>query len=64
MPSPADVAFGALLEAGRPDLAELVHVFTNDDGTFYIEPLDEVADPADVALIERAEFLINQVCAS
>ena len=66
MPRPADVAVAALLEACRPDLAELVHVFTNDDGTFYLEPMTDLHDgpltAADEALMERAEYVMNQVC--
>lgn len=52
----ADRVHMALMEAGRPDLAELVIVFENDDGTPYVELLDE-CEPDEVALIDRAEHL-------
>ena len=36
---PADIAYAALLEAGRPDLADLVAFHLEDDGiTLYLEP--------------------------
>ena len=54
--TPADITYGLLLEAGRPDLAELVSFHTNDDGTFYLEPLDEVTG-VDLELMEKAEAL-------
>lgn len=55
-PTVADVAYAALLEAGRPDLAELVAFHVDDDGTLYLEPLDDVAG-ADLELMLKAEGL-------
>lgn len=52
----ADVAAAALREVGRPDLAELVQFFIDDDGSFYLEPMDEVFG-TDLALMKRAERL-------
>jgi hypothetical protein len=52
----ATVAHAALLEAGRPDLADLVRFFRNGDGSLYLEPLDEVAGD-DLELMLRAERL-------
>jgi len=51
-----DITHAALLEAGRPDLADLVQFFENDDGSLYLEPMDEVS-PADLKLMLRAEAL-------
>ena len=53
-----ELAAAALAEAGRVDLAHGVLGFTNDDGTFYLEPLDaEELDRLDLDLIERAAHL-------
>lgn len=52
----ADVSYGALLEVGRADLALLVQWFIDDDGSFYIEPMEELTSD-DLALMERAERL-------
>lgn len=54
----ADRTFAALVEVGRRDLALLVHVFEDDDGTPYVEAIDpdDLDDPEqDLALIARAE---------
>lgn len=52
----AEVAYGALLEVGRRDLADLVMFHLDDDGTPYLEPMDDVAG-ADLELMVRAEAL-------
>lgn len=58
----AQVSYGALLEAGRPDLALIAAWFTDDDGSIYIEPLDEL-EGDDLALVERAERLALEAIA-
>lgn len=55
----AEVARAALLEAGRPDLADIVLAFVDDDGAYYLEPLDDVTDPADLELLDRATAIMN-----
>jgi len=50
----ANITHAALLEVGRPDLAFLVSWSQDDDGSWYLEPLDDVAD-ADLKLMLRAE---------
>jgi hypothetical protein len=52
----AEVSYGALVEVGRLDLANLVQWFENDDGSLYLEPMDELS-PDDLALMLRAEAL-------
>lgn len=52
----ADVAHSALMDAGHPDLAELVRFFWHDDESPYLEPLDEVTD-AEWEIMQRAESL-------
>ena len=56
----ANIAYAALREVGRDDLADLVCFFIDVDGSVYLEPLDEVTC-ADLALIERAERLALEV---
>lgn len=51
-----NVVYGALMEAGRPDLAVSVVVHRNDDGTPYIETTDRHW-PRDWAAIDKAERL-------
>lgn len=53
---PVDVAHAALMEAGRPDLAELIVWFDDEHGG-YIEVTDEIVSEADYVLIDRAETL-------
>lgn len=53
---PVDVAHAALLEAGQPDLAELIVWFDDDEGG-YIEVTDEIVSEDDYVLIDRAETL-------
>ena len=53
--TPIDVAYAALCDAGRPDLALLI-VWMDDEPGGYIELLDEVSD-ADGVLVMRAEQL-------
>lgn len=53
---PVDVAHAALMEAGRPDLAELIVWFDDEHGG-YIEVTDEIMSEADYVLIDRAETL-------
>lgn len=55
-----DVAHAALMEAGRPDLAEIIIGFDDDDGTFYLEVNDDILDEADWALVNKAENLGRQ----
>lgn len=52
----AQVAYAALCEVGRRDLADLVLFFTDDDGSLYIEPMEDLNE-ADLALMSRAERL-------
>lgn len=56
---PVDVAHAALLEACRPDLAELIVWFEDDLGG-YIEVTDEIVSEADYVMIDRAETLARQ----
>ena len=56
----AAIAWAALREIGRDDLAELVQFFINEDGSLYLEPMDEVCD-ADLELMKRAERLALEV---
>lgn len=51
-----DITYAALLEAGRPDLANLVQFFEDDDGSLYLEPMDEVSD-LDLIVMSKAVFL-------
>ena len=55
--APVDICHAALMDVGRPDLAELVQFSVNDDGSEYLEPLDEVDDEDDWALMLRAEAI-------
>ncbi len=57
---PVDVAHAALLEGGRPDLAELITWFDDEHGG-YIEVTDEIMSEADYEVIDRAETLARQV---
>jgi hypothetical protein len=52
----ASVAHAALHEVGRHDLAEISPAFEDVDGSYYLEPLDELNDP-DLELVARAEAL-------
>ena len=52
----ADVAHAALVEVGRPDLAEGFGVWLDEDGTPYLEPFDQL-NAADFQLMIRAETL-------
>lgn len=54
--NPVDVAWAALCEVGRHDLAMLVCFHLHPDGGMYLEPLDEVTG-ADLELMVRAEQL-------
>ncbi len=57
--NPADVAHAALLEAGRPDLAELVHVFENEDGSPYLEYWDDdLPSDNDRRLMNKAQEIM------
>ena len=56
---PIDVAHAALLEAGRPDLAEWIHGWEDEDG-FYLEYDDDILDESDWAVIDKAETLARQ----
>lgn len=48
-----DVAHAALMEAGRPDLADVIAWFPDDGG--YIEVNTTLLDEPDWELIDRAE---------
>ncbi len=53
-----DVAFAALYEAGRSDLALAVAWFDEDETGGYLQPFDEEdLTPDDLAVIERAEAI-------
>ena len=55
-PRVADVAHSALMDAGHPDLAELVCFYWHDDESPYLLPLWGVT-AAEWAIMERAESL-------
>ena len=55
-PEPVEVAFAALMEVGRRDLALLIQWF-DDDGDGYIEVNDDILSEADWALVDKAETL-------
>lgn len=52
----AEVAYAALQEIGRADLAQGLLWYEDDDGP-YAEFDDQILDKADWALIDRAETL-------
>lgn len=52
----AEVAYGALQEVGRPDLADIVVWFEDDDGP-YAEVTDHILDKPDWDLVDKAETL-------
>lgn len=54
--TPVDVAHAALMEAGRPDLADVICWFEDEQGG-YIEVADEIMSEDDYVLIDRAETL-------
>lgn len=61
---PVDVAYAALVEAGRPDLAQLVVWYDDEDDSAwpgatggYLEVNDLVLDEADWALVDKAEVI-------
>lgn len=54
-PHPVEIAFAALCEVGRRDLALNILWFDEDGG--YIEYDDDILDEADWALIDRAETI-------
>ena len=56
---PIDIAHAALLEAGRPDLADVIIGF-DDDGGFYVEVLDWELAAEDLVVIDKAECLARQ----
>jgi hypothetical protein len=41
--SAVNVAHAALLDIGRRDLADVLAVYEDDDGSLYVEPLDDLA---------------------
>ena len=45
-----NLVHAALMEGGRPDLAVEFLVFIEDDGTPYVEPMDELTG-ADLAIV-------------
>ena len=51
-----DVAHAALLEAGRPDLADEIITYV-DEGGPYLEFDEDILDEDDWALINKAETL-------
>lgn len=52
---PVDIAYAALVEVGRRDLANLILWFDDDGG--YIEVNDEILSDAEWALIDKAEVI-------
>lgn len=54
-----EVAYGALLEVGRPDLTELIIWYDDDDGG-YLEANDDILSDADWVNVDRAEALARQ----
>jgi len=53
----ANVAHAALLEAGRPDLADEIATYANAITGPYLEFDEDILDEADWALINKAETL-------
>ena len=53
---PVDVAYAALVDAGRPDLAQLIVWYDDVDGG-YLEVNDLVLNEADWALVDKAEVI-------
>lgn len=64
--TPIDVAHAALLEAGRPDLADGIIWYCDDseEGGGYIEFNDEILSESDWAIIDRAEALARSFVAA
>ena len=56
---PVDVVHSALMEAGRPDLADII-VWFDDEYGGYVEVTDEIVSEDDYVLIDRAETLGRQ----
>ena len=52
--TPIDVAHAALMEAGRPDLAEII-VWIDEDEWSHIEVTDLICGEPEWELIDRAE---------
>lgn len=53
-----NVAYWALIEAGRPDLAEIIVWFDEDDGNGgYLEVTDHILDEHDWNLVDKAETI-------
>jgi hypothetical protein len=50
----AEIVGACLREAGHPELADIAGCFTDDDGTFYVEPYDEL-NATELAVVEKAE---------
>jgi len=58
---PIDVVDAALMDIGRPDLANIVTWFDEDDGlSGYVEVNDDILNEADWAIVDRAEALACQ----
>jgi hypothetical protein len=56
-----DVAHAALMEAGRPDLAESIIGRDDDDGFgFFLEVNDDIMTDDEWALINKAENMARQ----
>lgn len=57
---PIDIAHAALLEAGRPDLADGIHGWDDESDGFYLEFDDDILDESDWAWIDKAETIARQ----
>lgn len=55
---PIDIAYAALLEARRPDLAAEIAWYDDDGG--YIEVNDLILSEADWQIIDRAEMIARR----
>ena len=58
----ADVVHAALMEVGCDALATGFAVFTNTDGTFYVESFDELG-PTEADALNRAEAIAQKAIA-
>ncbi len=55
---PVDVAYAALVEAGRPDLAQLIVWYDDEvDAGGYLEVNDLILSEDDWALVDKAEVI-------
>ena len=54
---PVDIAYAALVEAGRPDLALLIVWYDDDDCGGYLEVNDLILTEDDWDLVDKAEVI-------